>query len=437
MEHLNIFNCLNAGMIGGNATDKVGGLVGVASLTNYYYIANCGNLGNVLSGGSAGGLIGNFNWSPMTGEGGKPIQNCFNAGNVSSTGKRADVGSLFGVGPTWIQTCYALKGTSDELWGNYANRATAPSEDAAIFVDAIDTSAFLSLLNRETSPTTRVSFEKWIQDFEVYNGSPYFEPRTVKTIWIGMQPQKTSYIEGEAFDSSGMEVMAFCTDGSNYKLSSSAYTITPAKGTTLKQSNTTVKAFFNTASGNLTAEIPITVEKAGAKVPSAWAADTVKSAIADNLVPQNLQSNYTTPTTRAEFCALATALYESVMGPIVERQSFSDTSDTNVEKMAALGVVNGVGEGRFSPDSKLTREQAATMLARLAAAMGKPLPGQNLTFSDGSSVSAWASDAVGQMQVSGIKGGVGNNTFAPKGDYTREQSIVTMTRLQGVVSQNE
>ena len=77
------------------------------------------------------------------------------------------------------------------------------------------------------------------------------------------------------------------------------------------------------------------------------------------------------------------------------------------------------------------------MLARLAAAMGKPLPGQNLTFSDGSSVSAWASDAVGQMQVSGIMGGVGNNTFAPKGDYTREQSIVTMTRLQGVVSQNE
>jgi len=37
------------------------------------------------------------------------------------------------------------------------------------------------------------------------------------------------------------------------------------------------------------------------------------------------------------------------------------------------------------------------------------------------------------MQATGIMGGVGNNTFAPKSDYTREQSIMTMMRLFDIV----
>jgi hypothetical protein len=39
----------------------------------------------------------------------------------------------------------------------------------------------------------------------------------------------------------------------------------------------------------------------------------------------------------------------------------------------------------------------------------------------------------GQMQATGIMGGVGNNTFAPKDPYTREQSIITIMRLYDVV----
>ena len=50
--------------------------------------------------------------------------------------------------------------------------------------------------------------------------------------------------------------------------------------------------------------------------------------------------------------------------------------------MAALGVVTGVGENKFAPDDKLTREQAATMLSRLANAIGKPLTEQTASFGD-------------------------------------------------------
>ena len=101
-------------------------------------------------------------------------------------------------------------------------------------------------------------------------------------------------------------------------------------------------------------------------------------------------------------------------GEITGRSTFADTKDVNVEKAAAIGVVSGVGNNLFDPNAKLTREQAATMLSRLANAIGEPLDEQATTFTDKGSVSTWALSAVGQMQATGIMGGVGNNTFAPK-----------------------
>lgn len=171
-----------------------------------------------------------------------------------------------------------------------------------------------------------------------------------------------------------------------------------------------------------------------AEQPSSWAAEQVNAAIAAGIVPESLRSQYTKATTRAEFCALAVGLYETVKGSeITERATFSDTDDVNVQKMAALGVVSGVGNGKFDPNGTLTREQAAAMLARLAEAVGKPLTAQVPTFADNASISAWASGAVGQMQGSGVMSGVGNNNFAPQDSYTREQSISTMLRLYELV----
>lgn len=203
---------------------------------------------------------------------------------------------------------------------------------------------------------------------------------------------------------------------------------------------------------------------------SGWARETLQLAYASGLIPASLQSSYTQAATRAEFCALATALYETVSGAeIGGRTTFTDTADTSVEKMAYLGVVTGVGGGRFDPDGKLTREQAATMLSRLADTLDgygsaqsyaseatasasvqtaaatvsaeAPATGQNNsllpagapTFSDKASISVWAVDPVGRIQAAGIMGGVGGNSFAPQGEYTREQSILTMYRLYEIV----
>ena len=172
---------------------------------------------------------------------------------------------------------------------------------------------------------------------------------------------------------------------------------------------------------------------ANSQEPSAWAVDDVDWAIALGLVSQNLQSNYTQPITRAEFAALAVALYEFMYGEIAGRSTFVDTNDVNVQKVAYLGVVAGVGNNRFAPNDHLTREQAAVILSRLATAIGLPLPNHVPTFADNSAISSWAIDGVGQMQATGIMGGVGNNMFSPQGSYTREQSIITIVRLLDIV----
>ena len=171
-----------------------------------------------------------------------------------------------------------------------------------------------------------------------------------------------------------------------------------------------------------------------AEQPAEWATGQVSAGIELGIVPESLQSAYARATTRAEFCALAAGLYETVTGSeITDRMTFTDTEDENVEKMAALGVVNGVGENRFDPDASLTRQEAATMLARLAEALEKPLPAQASTFADTDSVASWALEAVGQMQASGVMNGTGNDMFSPGDPYERQQSIVTMMRLYELV----
>ena len=163
---------------------------------------------------------------------------------------------------------------------------------------------------------------------------------------------------------------------------------------------------------------------------SSWAQADIELAVMLGIVPQHLQSQYTYATTRADFAALAVYLYESFTGRVITGHvSFADTNDINVGKMASLGVVEGVGNNMFAPHSALTREQAATLTARLAVALGHPLPAHHATFADNHNISSWAISSVGQVQNASIMSGVGNNMFAPRGLYTREQSIISMLRL--------
>ena len=168
---------------------------------------------------------------------------------------------------------------------------------------------------------------------------------------------------------------------------------------------------------------------------SPWAVSDVHRAMEIGLVPSQLRINFVQPITRLEFCILAVTLYEMMTGTeIDQRVVFADTNDIYVEKAAGIGVVHGVGSGSFAADGLLTRQQAATMLARLAEALGGLLEHQQAEFDDYGNIAPWALEAVGQMQAAGIMGGIGGGKFSPDGDYTKEQSITTMLRLYDIIS---
>jgi endoglucanase len=164
---------------------------------------------------------------------------------------------------------------------------------------------------------------------------------------------------------------------------------------------------------------------------SGWAQPYVTTALINRLLPANLQSNFTAATTRLEFAQLAVLLYESATGRTIPAGAspFSDTTDVNAIKAYNIGVVGGMGDGTFAPAGTLTRAQAAAMMSRLASAIGSPLPQHAPTFIDTGDFPTWATAYIGQMQASNIMGGMPDGSFAPTGDYTREQSIITIVRL--------
>jgi len=179
--------------------------------------------------------------------------------------------------------------------------------------------------------------------------------------------------------------------------------------------------------------------------PSQWAQEQVNAAISQNLVPEHLQSNYTQTITRAEFCALAVRLYESVKGGIEGRIAFTDTDDVYVEKAAYIGIVLGTGEGLFSPGEPLTREQAAVILRRLLySILGRHIYDVSITIPiihpfhrDMDEISYWAVDAAFLLWSFGIMDGVGDYRFAPQQPFTREQGIVTAMRTLELVENEE
>ena len=187
--------------------------------------------------------------------------------------------------------------------------------------------------------------------------------------------------------------------------------------------------------------------------PSTWAVEEIEDARENGLIPEELDEKYQNNITRQEFCQLAVRLIESTIGRnmddildyhnvSINELEFSDTNDKNIFAMNALHVVFGVGEGKFEPNRTISREEAATMLTRLAKVLDGKLPNDAiLAFNDQTSISDWAYYSV--MFVSNmsgkngsiIMGGTGENRFSPKETYTREQAFLSFDRLYYVIEQ--
>ena len=172
---------------------------------------------------------------------------------------------------------------------------------------------------------------------------------------------------------------------------------------------------------------------------SGWAATEVNQAVTENLVTDKVMVDFPAEITREEFCELAVLLYEKMTGikavPAAQNP-FSDTTNPEILKAYNLGIVGGIGEGKFAPHNKVTREQISAMLLRtLQAAMPNvPTTAEFKTqFHDINNISPWALEAVRFMNGNGILNGStlsdGTSYILPQGNTTREQAILLVLRL--------
>ena len=134
---------------------------------------------------------------------------------------------------------------------------------------------------------------------------------------------------------------------------------------------------------------------------------------------------------------LVTVLYRMAGEPEVEMAApFTDVTETSYcAKAGAWAYENGVAKGvtgeRFAPNAAVTREQMVVFFVRYAELTGMDThaAGDLSAFADADLVSAYAKDAVIWAVETGLLQGMGNDTISPKGTATRAQAAQILMRF--------
>ncbi len=163
---------------------------------------------------------------------------------------------------------------------------------------------------------------------------------------------------------------------------------------------------------------------------SSWYKDYVSYLSARGIITGKGESKFapTENITRAEFAQILANMSGDELSSYTA-SSFSDvkTADWYCEAVTWAyqnGVVLGT-DGKFNPNAYITRQDMALMLGRYTdKIMNYTLSAtvDEISFTDASSISDYAADAVSTMQQAGIISGRSNNTFAPKANATRAET---------------
>jgi uncharacterized protein len=98
----------------------------------------------------------------------------------------------------------------------------------------------------------------------------------------------------------------------------------------------------------------------------------------------------------------------------------------NIECGNALGLLQGLVDGRFNPFGSLTRGQAASVIDRIANETGRPIEGDRRSFSD--VTGGPHADAIARLGGAGVIAGFNDGTFRPNLPVTRGQLATLLVR---------
>ena len=141
--------------------------------------------------------------------------------------------------------------------------------------------------------------------------------------------------------------------------------------------------------------------------------------------------------TRAMF---VTILYRMAGEPETTSSKFSDIEEEiwyerAVGWASANGIVTGISEAEFAPNTDITREQMAVIVFRYAKYTGLDTEAVTkdttpLSHNDVFEVSDWAKEAMHYCIAAGIINGDENGNLLPHNTATRAETAAVITRLQ-------
>ena len=148
----------------------------------------------------------------------------------------------------------------------------------------------------------------------------------------------------------------------------------------------------------------------------------------------NKNYNFNDDITREQFCNFVYNLVNPIKElPIFkyERAPFDDTNGNDkITVLYSAKIVSGKGDYIFSPNDKLTREEAATILYRAANYLDieLPLAKVDMSYADNSEISSWAVSSVYSLKTLNILNNTDKN-FNPKANITISQAVSALVRL--------
>lgn len=93
------------------------------------------------------------------------------------------------------------------------------------------------------------------------------------------------------------------------------------------------------------------------------------------------------------------------------------------------GYVTGLNDGTFRPNEPVTREQMCTILTRYLRDKGYDVAGALPTFLDQDEIGNYAKESVAFCTAIGLIQGMGDGTFSPKSETTRAQAATVLLRM--------
>jgi uncharacterized repeat protein (TIGR02543 family) len=179
--------------------------------------------------------------------------------------------------------------------------------------------------------------------------------------------------------------------------------------------------------------------------PNNWFYDSVMQSVNSNIFSGITSDTFSPnePMTRAMYVTIMGRIAQvDNNGMVIHNYSFTDLQSNAYYVPYVLwavgkGITQGTGNNQFSPDSKITREQMATLTVRFFDAYEIPYPENTIRTlpKDFSEVSPWAQEAVLKLWSSGLFKGDDQGNFNPQNNATRAEAAAFSVRINERVVQ--